>query len=276
MSDRNSQGRVDLPHPRPAFASRTWAGSSLESLGSGLRATPFIWPLRSGSGTYSTSPLERMREREERDAGYAGDMSTPEGSARQGAMGMSTARPRMQDHSTSSGLLRRLRSVRYAGSGMGFPFRGGSGYKSLGEGENSTHNSQVQHTANNSDSNASGNGVPGHHVTDSEQSGSSAMESHKSPLPPSYAQHASQNSHGSNFSRFSGPAPSPFQISGLNVASSEADDLLRRGSDLDPQTLGVPEETLTQAGPTPIGPSRPSMGRTNTQNLPLRIPRIRL
>jgi hypothetical protein len=186
MSDNNFQGHADLPHPRPAFASSAWAGGSLESLGSGLRATPFIWPLRSGNGTPSTSPLDRLREREKWDAGYAGEMSVPEGSAESEAMGTSTARPQMQNHSTSSGLLRRLRSG-HAGSGMGFPF-GGSGYRSLGEVENSTPSRQ-----------------------------------------------------------------------------GETHSLLRRGSDLDYQTLGVHEETLTRPGPTPPpGASTPTMGRTDT------------
>jgi len=263
MSDNNFQGHADLPHPRPAFASSAWAGGSLESLGSGLRATPFIWPLRSGNGTPSTSPLDRLREREKWDAGYAGEMSVPEGSAESEAMGTSTARPQMQNHSTSSGLLRRLRSG-HAGSGMGFPF-GRGGYRSLGEVENSTPSRQAQHTANESGLNASGNGVPEHSNAGSKQPGSSATESHKRPLPPSYAEHASQNSHGSNFSRFSGPALSHYQRSCLDVASGETHGLLRRGSDLEDQTLGVHEETLTRPGPTPPpGAIRPTMGRTDS------------
>jgi hypothetical protein len=120
----------------------------LETLGSGLRATPFIWPLRSGSGTPSTSPQDRFREREKSDAGYAGDMSVPEGSAESEAMGTSTARPQMQNHSRSSELLRKLRSG-HAGSGMGSPF-GGSEYRSLSEVENSTPSRQARHTANKS------------------------------------------------------------------------------------------------------------------------------
>lgn len=262
-SDNPAQNQADLPHPRSAFLGR-WPGGSLESLGNGLRATPFMWPIRSSSVS-PTSPRDRIRQREERDGGYTGDDSTPEGIA-PGAT--TTARPPLQDHSTSSGLLRRIRSARYGGSGIGFPFGGGSGYRSLGDGDNSTPSSQPRHTMDNSGSNASGLGVPGHHTTNSDQSGSSAMPSHKSPLPASHVQHTSQNSHGSSFSHFSSrPA---LQVSSPNATSAESEGLLRRGSDLDSQMLGIQEETSMRPGPAPLGPrpppgpGRPSYGRVDT------------
>ncbi len=232
---------VDLPHPRPAFANLPWAGGSLESLGSNLRSTPFIWPL--GSGSNANSPVDRRST-----GGTPRSRDTPaEGVV--DATGTTTARPALDSRQTgSSGVLRRLRSVRYgngSGFGFGFPFGGAAGYRSLGDSDdndNTTPSSGMPNTMNNSSS-----GV-GHTVNHSDSS-SSAM--HKSPLPPRYPnQHASQNSHGSSVSRVSAPN-----------AASGADELPLMSGANDP---------LTRPGPAPLGPrpapgsSRPGIGREDT------------
>lgn len=234
-----TDGAADLPHPRPGFANLPWAGGSLESLGTNLRSTPFIWPL--GSGSNANSPIDR------RSVGASPHDGNSLTGGDSGATGISTARPGLDSRATgSSGVLRRLRSARYgngSGFGFGFPF-GGNGYRSLGDSDdNTTPSSGPPNTRNNS-----GSGL-GHTVNHSDSS-SSAM--HKSPLPPRYQnQHASQNSHGSNGSR----------VSALGTTGADPVPLM-------PMSGGA--ETLTRPGPVPMGPrpspgiTRPSFGREDT------------
>ncbi|KIM21495.1 hypothetical protein M408DRAFT_18387 [Serendipita vermifera MAFF 305830] len=240
---QNDGAAPDLPHPRPAFSNLPWAGGSLESLGTNLRTTPFIWPL--GNGSNANSPVDR------RSAGPSPRDRDASAQANVDATGTSTARPTLEHRSTSSsGVLRRLRSTYANGSGLGFgfPFGRGTGYRSLGDGDdndNTTPSSGPPNTTNNN----SGSGV-GHTVNHSDSS-SSAM--HKSPLPPRYQnQHASQNSHGSDGSRVSALAPAA-------PVSTDITPLMSGG-----------DATLTRPGPAPLGPrpapgsTRPSFGREDT------------
>jgi LPXTG-motif cell wall-anchored protein len=222
---------ADLPHPRPPFSTRAWPGGSIENLGSALRATPFIWPM---GGRDSSSPRDRDP----------------------GVTGTSTARPGFESRSTSSsGMLRRLRSNR-------FPFGAGSGgYQSLGD--DSTPSSNLQNT--NTTNNSSGFGsalATGHNTSYSNDSSASAV--HKSPLPASYLQHVSQNSHGSDGSRLG--HVSPTRMSSDN-AQAEFSPLMSGG-----------QHTLTRPGPAPLGPrpapgsSRPSFGRLDTAGSVWEVP----
>ncbi|KAG8820594.1 hypothetical protein FRC17_010108 [Serendipita sp. 399] len=278
------QDHADLPHQRPGpFAPRPWPGTSLENLGSVWRATPFVWPLGGGGGSGGSahaspveSPQTANRERD-RDASVA-------------AFGSSTARPALEERNrSSSSRMRRMRGGRFgehgsgsgsgtgSGFGFGFPFGVGgatTGYQSLEstpENEGSTPESRQrrsqqqlhrQHPSDNTSSSLFG--THGHGNTDSQDSTRSGMllpvptggsremrgELHKSPLPPSYIQHVSDRSRGSDQSHVTGGTP--------GMVSTPSEPLTR-------PNLGPIR------GPRPIpdhdseaSPFRPPMGRLDT------------
>lgn len=263
----------DMPHTRPTAR---WPGTSLENLGSTFRTTPFVWPL-TGSASGRASPDPRVVSPylpPDHTRGQVDGISTPDNVA----VGSTTARPQLENRSTSSGILRRLRSAR---SGLGFPFGGNSrntsnsGYKSLAD-ENSTPSSNMRNATTGPSSGSLSLSTPspfvpppiGHLPHDSnDSSGSSAMRSrieHKSPLPPSYRQHVSNTSHGSHGSRFSASGhPLPNQNQQPQLPSSQAhQDTAAYPSDGNPFNDGLAVPISIAPGrleSTPLGP-RPLAG----------------
>lgn len=246
-----SQTAADLPHPRPPYFQRPWAGPSLENLGSTLRVTPFPWPLnRSGSSASPTSP------RADRGAINRGaDTNANTGNEREGLVtGTTSARPGLDARATSSSsVLRRLRSGRYIPSGFGFGTPssggGGSGYRSLGDsGYNTTPSSNPPNRTTNTSSSFFASGMVTGRNTSSDSSPYSGANGpvHKSPLPP-YTQDNGQNSRGSNLSQ--------------NIHSSSDENPFN-----DPLPIpirGGPDDTLIRPDSTPSGP-RPLLGIPTT------------
>ena len=269
-----SSNMRDMPHTRPTAR---WPGTSLENLGTPFRTTPFVWPLsRSASGGASPGP-RTVSPYIQPDHTRARDIDNNDASALDNAaVGSTTARPRLEGQSTSSGILRRLRSAR---SGFGFPFgpnsrnTSNSGYRTL-EDEHSTPSSNMRNATTGPSSASLSTPSPfvppplGHVAHDSnDSSGSSAMRSrteHKSPLPPSYQQHVSNNSHGSHGSRFSlpntGQQPPPLPTQPLATTGEVQSEPVEGNPFEDGLALPIPMTTgrldATPHGPRPLAGAR--------------------
>jgi uncharacterized membrane protein YgcG len=275
LPERNA----DLPHIRPPYFSKPWAGPSLENLGHSLRITPFPWPLnRNGSSGSPSSPRADRAERDRAASRGPFESNANAGNDREGLIsGRSSARrPAMDSHATSSSsVLRRIRSNRFGSSGFGFgtPSSGngvgggygssGGGYRSLGDsGYNSTPSSNPPVRSANTSSSffAAGSGNPtgagagrdANTSSDSQYSGANGPV-HKSPLPASYQQHVSRQP-SSDENPFSDPSPLPF---GFPLRGGPNDSLVRPDS--------------TPSGPRPVpgmpvtpGELRPGMDRADT------------
>lgn len=260
------------PH-RPEALPRIRPEGSLETLGGGLRATPFIWPLVNSNGVNIAE--NGMNESEICDSRYSRDI---EHARRENTtVGTMTARPKLQDHSTSSGILQRWKSSRFGVSVFGFPSRGGSsasGYRSLREGEDVwTTNSQPRHMGITSGSATSTLLGTEHHTSDPNRAGSSNLPRHKSVLPPGHQPHSGHPIHDSGRSPFFSPSPitSPHPQATSRDASvvpgtgawGDGDAASSPRSEPQQEMVTRPSHEAVESSPPPV-PNRPSWTRIHT------------